>query len=96
MPNGETTLFAKLVLIGALIGAGQLLVGQEQITARLFIGRVILGSAVSLVSGVALIQMGDIPDLAVIGIACMLGIAGHTAVEAAAQRWLKSKKDKTP
>lgn len=95
MPNGETTLFAKLVLIGALIGAGQLLVGQEQITARLFIGRVILGSAVSLVSGVALIQMGDIPDLAVIGIACVLGIAGHTAVEAAAQRWLKNKKDKS-
>lgn len=95
MPNGETSLFAKLVLIGALIGAGQLLVGQEKITARLFIGRVILGSAVALVSGVALIQVGDIPELAMIGIACMLGIAGHTAVEAAIQRWLKNKKDKT-
>lgn len=94
MPNGETTLFAKLVVIGALIGAGQLLAGQEKITARLFVGRVILGSAVSLVSGVALINMGHLPELAVIGIACTLGIAGHTAVEAVAQRWLKNKKEK--
>jgi len=94
MPNGETNLFSKLVLIGALIGVGQLLVGQEPISIRLFIGRVILGSAVSLISGIALIHFSDLPELALIGIACMLGIAGHTAVEAAVQHWLKRNKDK--
>lgn len=94
MPNGETSLIAKIILLGSLIAAGQLLAGQEHITARLFVGRLILGAAVSLISGVALIHIGDLPDLAMIGLASVLGIAGHTAVEAAAQRWLNRNKEK--
>jgi hypothetical protein len=43
MPNGETSLLAKLLLIGAVIGLGQLMVSSEQITTRLLVGRMILG-----------------------------------------------------
>lgn len=93
MPNGETSLFTKLILIGALIGLGQVMVGNERITLRLMTGRIILGSAVALVAGVVLLQFEEIPELAVIGIACALGIAGHTAIEAAVKSRLNRNKD---
>ncbi|MCW7353311.1 phage holin family protein, partial [Escherichia coli] len=43
--NGETSLLEKLLLIGAVIGLGQLMVSNERITTRLLVGRRILGSA---------------------------------------------------
>lgn len=91
MPNGETSLFAKLILLGAMIATGQILLGQEKITPRLFFGRIFLGVPVSLISGVVLIKLGELPELAIIGLASLLGIAGHTAIEAAAKRWVSKK-----
>ncbi|RQM39359.1 phage holin family protein [Erwinia psidii] len=94
MQSGETSsLFTKLILIGAVIGIGQVLVSNERITLRLALGRIILGSAVALVAGVLLLQFEDIPELAVIGVACALGIAGHTAIEAAVKSRLGKHKD---
>lgn len=91
MPNGETTLLAKLIFLGAMIATGQILVSQEKITPRLFIGRILLGVPVALMSGVVLIKLGELPELAIIGLASLLGIAGHTAIEAAARRWVNRK-----
>lgn len=99
MPNGETSLLAKLVLIGALIGMGQLLVSNVRITFRILLGRVILGSATALMAGVALIKFEHLHELTIIGIACALGILGSTVIEEFFRRWLEqrleSKKDKT-
>lgn len=94
MQNGEaSSLFTKLILIGAVIGIGQVLVSNERITLRLALGRIILGSAVALVAGGALLQFENVPELAVIGIACALGIAGHTAIEAAVKSRISKNKE---
>lgn len=98
MPNGETSLLAKLVLIGALIAMGQLLVSNVRITFRILLGRVILGSATALMAGVALIKFENLNELTIIGIACALGILGSTVIEEFLRRWLEqrleNKKDK--
>lgn len=87
--------FWKLILIGAVIGLGKLLEGGEVITMRLVIGRLIIGSAVSCVAGVALIQFKGLPELALLGIASGLGILGHSAIEALFNRWMKTSKKET-
>lgn len=89
MPNGETSLLAKLLLIGAVIGLGQLMVSNEQITTRLLIGRMILGSAVAPLAAIPLLKFPEMPELVVIGLACALGILGSAFIEAGLKRGLE-------
>ncbi|MBM2884917.1 MULTISPECIES: phage holin family protein [Chromobacterium] len=79
-----------LVVVGAFVGLGKLLVSNEQITARLAVGRAILGGATSSVAGVALAQFPDMPLPALVGVGAGLGILGAQYLEA----WLKQKADK--
>ncbi|HEQ1858127.1 phage holin family protein [Shewanella sp.] len=79
--------FITIALIGALIGIGQMLTSTETITAKLFIGRIILGSATSIAAGAVLIWIPDISPLAITGLASALGIAGYQVVEL----WLKKR-----
>ena len=76
-----------LLVIGALIGLGKLLASSEELTWRLAIGRTVLGAGTSLIAGVVVLRIPDADPLALIGIACMLGIAGSTFIEA----WIKRK-----
>ena len=73
---------------------GKVLAGGEPITPRLFIGRMLLGGFVSMVSGVVLVQFPEINPVAIYGIAAMLGIAGYQVVEIFIQRRL-SKENNT-
>ncbi len=77
----------SLLVIGALIAIGKVLSSQDPITPRLFIGRMILGSGVSLIAGTALIQFPDLSPLSINGIGAALGIAGYQAVEV----WLRRR-----
>ena len=79
--------FIALVLMGALIALGKMLNSEEPITLRLVLGRVIVGSALSLAAGVALYFVPDIHPLALAGIGSALGILGLNGVEA----WLRKK-----
>ena len=79
--------FIALALLGALIALGKMLNSDEPITLRLVLGRVIVGSAVSLAAGVALYFVPDIHPLALAGIGSALGILGLNGVEA----WLRKK-----
>ncbi|MCL7676731.1 phage holin family protein [Klebsiella pneumoniae] len=88
MTEGEKSVIS-LFIIGALMVVGKVLTGGEPITARLFIGRTLLGGFVSMVAGVALVQFPDLPTAAVCGFGSMLGIAGYQAVELAIQRKIK-------
>lgn len=85
--HDETRSIWMLLVIGALIAMGKLLASDERITLRLAAGRVILGSATSLVAGMLLLQIPDISPLALMGTGSALGIAGAQAVEAAMRRW---------
>ena len=76
-----------LIVIGGLIGLGNLLVSHEVITPRLIIGRTILGSGSSLVAGTLLLQIPDLNPLALVGFGSALGIIGASAIEA----FIKSK-----
>ena len=76
-----------LLFTGALIALGNLLVSPEQVTPRLFIGRIILGSAASMVAGAVLVWIPGLSLTAILGIGSGLGIAGHQAIEL----WLKRK-----
>lgn len=75
-----------LLVVGAAIGLGKLLVSDDQITTRLIIGRSLLGSAASLMAGVVVLQVPDISPLALIGIASGLGIVGAQYLEAFLKR----------
>ncbi|WP_336819386.1 holin [Cedecea sp. MMO-103] len=79
--------FIALTIMGALIALGKMLNSDEPITARLVVGRVIVGSALSLLAGVALYVVPDIHPLALAGIGSGLGILGLNGVEA----WLRKK-----
>ncbi|HEI9850093.1 MULTISPECIES: phage holin family protein [Serratia] len=79
-----------LAAIGAVIALGQVLNSKDPITPRLMVGRIILGSAVSMVAGVALVQFPDLHPVAINGIGCALGIAGYQFVE----RWLRRRGNK--
>ncbi len=86
MEEHEKTLLT-IVVMGALISIGQMLTGAEPVTIKLFIGRVILGSASSTIAGAFLIWIPDLSPLAIIGLASALGIAGYQAIEL----WLKKR-----
>ncbi|OAT26541.1 phage holin [Buttiauxella ferragutiae ATCC 51602] len=91
MPNGETSLLTKLLLIGAFIGLGKLMASNEPITLRILVGRVILGSAVAPIAGIVLLKFKDMPELVVIGIACGLGILGSALIEELFKRWFDAR-----
>ena len=80
MQEHEKT-FLTLFTLGALIGLAKLLVSDEKLTARLIIGRTLLGSAASVVAGIVLIQIPDINKLALVGMASALGIVGSSFIE---------------
>ena len=86
MQEHEKT-FLTLFTLGALIGLAKLLVSDEKLTARLIIGRTLLGSAASVIAGIAVVQFPTIDRLALIGIASALGIVGSSFIE----MWLKGK-----
>lgn len=79
-----------LISIGALIAIGKLLASPEQLTVRLILGRALLGSATSMIAGVALLQVPDLSPVALIGIGCALGIVGSQYLEL----WFKRQADR--
>lgn len=76
-----------LAVMGALIALGKLLSSNEPVTARLAIGRVIVGSALSVAAGSMLYLVPELHPLALLGIGSALGLAGLQGVEF----WLKRK-----
>lgn len=89
MQDHEKSLL-MLISIGALIAIGKLLASPERLTVRLILGRALLGSATSMVAGVALLQVPDLSPVALIGIGCALGIVGSQYLEL----WFKRQADK--
>ena len=86
MQEHEKNLYT-LLCIGAVIALGKVLASNEKITPRLLAGRVILGSAISVAAGAALVQFPDMPQLAVNGLGAAAGIAGYQVCEL----WLRRR-----
>ncbi|NNP70919.1 holin [Acinetobacter sp. Ac_5812] len=80
MQDHEKTILT-LFVVGGLIGMSRLLVSSDPLSVRLIIGRTILGSATSSIAGVVLIQFPTLSPIALVAIACALGILGSTFIE---------------
>ncbi|ELI8162185.1 phage holin family protein [Yersinia enterocolitica] len=86
MQEHEKTIIS-LGIIGASLALGKILASDEPITARLFVGRVILGSGTSMAAAAALVWVPGLSPLAINGLGAALGIAGYQAVEV----WLRRR-----
>ncbi|MBU9693353.1 phage holin family protein [Burkholderia multivorans] len=84
MQDHEKTIL-ELIVMGGLIGA-KVLVGSDQLTFRLVAGRAVLGSATSMVAGLALLQIPDLPPIALLGLGSALGIIGSQYFEVLLRR----------
>ncbi|WP_096911028.1 MULTISPECIES: holin [Acinetobacter] len=80
MQDHEKTILT-LFIVGGLIGMSRLLVSSDPLSVRLIVGRTILGSATSSIAGVVLIQFPTLSPIALVAIACALGILGSTFIE---------------
>lgn len=91
MQEHEKSLYT-LLAIGALIAIGKLLAGNDPITVRLFLSRLILGSLVSVVAGAVLLQIPNASPLAINGLGTALAIGGYQAIEI----WIRRKAQGNP
>ena len=80
-----------LAIIGALIALGKLLQSMKLLSWRLVIGRMITGSAVSTIAGLALIHIPHMPFAAVMALGSALGIVGADFLEAWAKKFFERK-----
>lgn len=80
MQEHEKTIL-ELIIMGALIGIAKLLVSSEQLTFRVVFGRALLGSATSMVAGIALLKIPNLDPLELLGIGSALGIVGSQYIE---------------
>jgi hypothetical protein len=88
MQEHERNLY-MLAILGAMVGLGKLLASDEHITVRLVLARAMMGSATSMVAGVALIQFPDLNPVALLGLGSALGIVGAQALEAYFKRRMR-------
>ncbi|WP_175692720.1 holin [Burkholderia ambifaria] len=86
--NAHEKELLTLVVFGAVIGLGKLLVGGERLTVRILLGRMIIGAGLSSSAGAILIMFKELEPTALIGVASAIGILGQSVLEAAAQRFL--------
>ncbi|MGF6878342.1 holin [Paraburkholderia sp. MM5477-R1] len=77
-----------LLGLGAVIGLGKLLAGGEAISARLVVGRMIIGAGLSASAGAVLMIFKEMPPTALVGIASAIGILGQSVLEAAVQKFV--------
>ncbi|BBE09624.1 Putative Holin [Mycoavidus cysteinexigens] len=80
-------MLAILAAMGAVLGIGKLLNGGEKITARLIIGRMIVGAGLSVAASSTLMLLPELSPIAVTGLGAALGILGQSYLEMAVQRW---------
>ncbi len=79
--------------MGATIAIGKLLTGGEKITARLIIGRMIVGAGLSVAASSALMLLPELPAIAITGLGAAFGILGQSYLELAVQRWFGKRSD---
>ncbi len=82
---------ATLAVIGAVIAIGKLLTGGEKITARLIIGRIIVGAGLSVAASSVLMLFPDLPLMAITGLGAAFGILGQSYLELIVQRWFNKR-----
>lgn len=70
-----------------MIAIGKLFTSGEKITARLIIGRIIEGAALSVAASSALVLLPELPPIAITGVGAAFSILGQSYLELVVQRW---------
>lgn len=81
-----------MTFTGLLIGLGQLLGSEEKLTPRIIVGRALSSAGLSLVAGIALLQIPDMPLVPLIGLSALISSLGTSALERFIQNYLGLKK----
>lgn len=83
MPDKFTHLEAAVAMgaAGLLVGFGQLLTSEERLSTRIIVGRAFSSTGLASVAGVVLIQIPDIPLLALVGVAALIASLGTSFLE---------------
>lgn len=82
---------AYLAGIGALVAVGRALTSAEPVSWHVFIGRVILGSALATVAGMLLIPFPNAPLPVLCGAGAAIGILGEQVLVLAVRRFIAFK-----
>lgn len=77
----EKTTIGLLVVTGIILSAGQMLLSREVITVRIAIGRAIVSGGLGAAAGAFLAMFPDLPNTALVGIACVLVSLGTSSLE---------------
>ena len=80
-----------MTMTGILIGLGQLLGSQEALTPRIVLGRALSSAGLSLVAGLSLLQIPDMPLVPLIALSALIASLGTSALEKFLQHYLGIK-----
>lgn len=80
-----------MTLTGVVIGLGQLLGSAERLTWRIILGRALSSAGLSLVAGISLLQIPEMPLIPLIGLSALLASLGTSALEKFLQHYFGIK-----
>lgn len=92
MHDHEYWMHAKLWLIGALIGLGQLLLGDAELRSRRVIGRALVSGGIATAAGAVLVWIPDVSPGAMYGVAAALASLGTSGLERLVDRVMGSRR----
>jgi len=84
----ETKGVLSLILVGSLVGLGQLLASKEVITTRIVVGRMLSSAGLGAAAAFVVAFMPNLPISAQFGLAAALASLGTSGLERIFQRWL--------
>lgn len=89
MPDKFTHTEAAIAMgtTGLLIGLGQLLASEEKLSVRIVVGRALSSTGLALASGAVLIEIPEVPLLALVGISALIASLGTSFLENFLNKW---------
>lgn len=80
------------LLVGVVIGIGQLLAGNDRLTLRLFLGRALSTGGLAMAAGVVLVWVPELSMPGQLGVAAALASLGTSGLERVLQRAIEARR----
>ena len=89
----EKATIGLLVVTGIILSFGQMLLSKEELTVRIAVGRAIVSGGLGAAAGAFLTLFPDLPQTALVGIACVLVSLGTSSLERLLRRLTQGPAD---